>query len=122
MNIVVENPIEETPQEIGQNEPETVAVAPQVLLAERIAQMFDLGPNEVSKYKNKLNVLIDYAKSKTEDHSVEGLKWALRSLSTKLGTPHMGEKLIDYMHRFAYLSLEGQKIDSEKQRFLNGND
>ena len=89
-----------------------------VLLYERVAQMFDLKPSEVSKYKSKLNTLIEYAKIKTEDHSPEGLKWAIKSLATKLGTPPLGEQLIGYLTRFAYLELESRTIEKEKEKYL----
>ncbi len=89
------------------------------LMAERVAQMFNLRPNEVTQNKSKLNTLIEYAKTKTEDHSAEGLKWAIRSLGIKLGTPPLGERLLPYLTRFAYLELEGRKIDQEKDKYLN---
>lgn len=114
--------VNEVGQELSQEvspaaEPGTV-IPDGVLLVERVAQMFDLKPSEVSQYKAKLNTLIEYAKTKTTDHSPEGLKWAIRSLGTKLGTPPLGEKLIGYLHRFAYLELESQQIEKEKEKYL----
>lgn len=100
-------------------EPSTV-LPDGVMLAEQVAQVFDLKPSEISQYKGKLDTLVEYAKLKTDDHSPEGLKWALRSLGTKLGTPAMGEKLINYLHIYAKIYLQGVKIEQEKQRFLKG--
>jgi hypothetical protein len=115
----VELPPEE-PKEVGH--PDTEVIADGQLLTQRVGQeLFDLKPTEVSREKAKLNTLIDYAKTKTEDHSAEGLKWALRSLSLKLGTPPMGEKLIAYLTRYAYLDLESQKIEKEKGKYHAGN-
>ena len=88
-----------------------------VLLAERVAQMFDLKPSEVSKYRSKLNTLIEYAKLKTEDHSASGLKWAIRSLGTKLGTPPLGEKLLPYLTKYAHLYLESRNLDKEMEKY-----
>ena len=91
-----------------------------ILLVEQVGQLFDFRPSEASQYKSKINTLIDYAKLKTDDHSPEGIKWALRDLQLKLGTPGMGEKMINYMTRYAYLYLESKKIEKEKQKFLRG--
>lgn len=106
----------EEPREV--KHPDTSVVADGKLLMDRVAQeLFDMRPNEISKESKKLTTLIDYAKSKTDDHSAEGLKWALRTLSLKLGTPPMGEKLISYLTRYAHLSLESQKIEKEMNKY-----
>ena len=78
-----------------------------------------LGLSELDrvKYGDKIKTLLEYAKAKSDDHSPEGLKWAVRTLGTKLNTPNIGEKMIDYMSRFAYLELEGRKIDKEKEKY-----
>lgn len=41
--------------------------------------------NEQSAYRHKAQTLLEYAKSQTEDHSPENLKWIIRSLELKLG-------------------------------------
>lgn len=111
-------------QEATSEPQETVqsgAVIPEgVLLREQVAQTFDLKPSEISQYKGKLDTLIEYAKLKTDDHSPEGLKWAIRQLGVKVGTPPLGEKLINYLNLYARLYLEGRHIDEEKQKFLRG--
>lgn len=99
--------------------PNTV-IADTDLMPERVGQMFDIKPSEISKYKGKLETLIQYAKLKTDDHTPEGIKWALRSLGTKLGTPPLGEKLINYLHIYAKIYLQGKTIDEQKQKFLKG--
>ena len=43
-----------------------------VLLIEQIGQLFDFKPSEIHSYKTEIQTLIDYAKTKTEDHSPEG--------------------------------------------------
>ena len=107
--------------QIEPKDPEGGLVADGMLLTERVArELFDMMPSEISRNKSKLNTLIDYAKTKTEDHSPEGIKWALRNLSLKLGTPPMGEKLISYMTRYAHLDLESQEIAKEKEKY-HGN-
>lgn len=101
------------------NTPEAEILPTGNLLRDSIAQMFDLKPSEISKYDSKLDTLIQYAKMKTEDHSPAGLKWAIRSLGTKLGTPPLGEKLLPYLTRYAYLYLESNKIEKEMDKYIS---
>jgi len=82
-----------------------------------IGDVIGLDEGERSRYQDKLQTLRDYAKAKTNDHSHTGLKWAIKDLELKLNTPTIGEKLIDYIHRFAYLELESMKIQKEKKKF-----
>jgi hypothetical protein len=92
-----------------------------VMLREQIAKnLFDFKPSETATYKDKLDVLLQYAKLKTDDHSPAGISWALRSLGHKLGTPPLGEKLINYLHVYAKLYLESKRIEAEKDKFLRG--
>lgn len=89
-----------------------------LIMRSEVAKLFDFTPNDISANKNKLDTLIEYAKMKTEDHSPEGLKWAIRQLGVKLGTPPLTERLIEYLHRFAYLELESRRIEEQKNKFL----
>lgn len=68
-------------------------------------------------YKHDIQILLDYAKSQTKDHSPENLKWIIRSLELKLGTPPLAEKRIKWLARYAYLSMESKKIEDEKKQF-----
>lgn len=117
MDIRIEG--EETPKEV-KNTPDSTLVPHGEIDRMQLAQTFDLKPSETGKYKKELDGLIEYAKLKTDDHSPEGLKWAIRSLGTKLGTPPLGEKLLPYLYRYAYLYMEGKKIDGQKDKFLRG--
>ena len=116
--IVIDN-IEVT-EEVPAGEP-TVVIPEGTLLAERVAQMFDMKPSEVGRDRSKLNTLIAYAKLKTDDHSPEGLKWAIRSLGNKLGTPALGEKLLPYLCRYAHLYLETKEIEKEMEKYHDIN-
>lgn len=113
-------------QEEVVNEVTEIATPPEieqdgVMLREQVAKiLFDFNPSEMASYKDKLTTLIDYAKLKTDDHSPDGIKWALRQLGMKLGTPPLGEKLINYLHVYAKLYLQGRRIDEAKQRYLRG--
>jgi hypothetical protein len=74
-------------------------------------------PSSLSKYSDSLRTLLEYAKTQTEDHSPESLKWVVRSLEMKLGSPPFSEDRIKYIARYAYLLNESKKLDKEKKKF-----
>ena len=111
--------VEQTQEPVGQATPNLTIPEGEFLL-QQVAQTFDLKPSEISQHKTKLNTLIEYAKLKTDEHTPEGIKWAIRQLGVKVGTPPLGEKLINYLTKYAYLYLEGKKIDKQKEMFLKG--
>ena len=82
-----------------------------------VADVIGLERNEYSKYSKNLNTLIEYAKTQTDDPTPENLKWVIRQLSFKVGTPPLGEKLAPYLSRYAYLALERNKIAKEIEKF-----
>lgn len=83
-----------------------------------VAQVMGLEEKtDVSQYRDDLELLLDFAKSQTDDHSLEGLKWAIRDLEFKLGTPPLAEKKIKYMARYAYLAMENSNIKKEMEKF-----
>jgi len=114
--IIVENQEETSSGEVSAGNP-ALTVPTGVILTDSIGKMFDLKPSEMSRYKTKINTLIAYAKLKTDDHSPQGLKWAIRNLETKLGTPALGEKLINYLTRYAYLYLESKNLEKELGKY-----
>lgn len=73
--------------------------------------------SELGRNEDRLQTLLDYAKSQTEDHSLENLKWVIRSLELKIGTPPFGEDRLAYVARYAYLLSEESSINKEKQKF-----
>jgi hypothetical protein len=73
--------------------------------------------SELGQYKEKINTLIEYAKSQTTDHSLENLKQVIRHLQTKLGSPPIAEKLINYISRYAYLLNEEIRLKKQRETF-----
>lgn len=119
IKIVGQEPQVETQEFEG---PKGDTMVPNQRVFDGVAQLFDINPNESTKFESKLNTLIDYAKTQTDDHTPEGIKWALRMLQGKVGTPPLGQKWVDYLSRFAYLSLESNKLDKELTNFIkNGH-
>lgn len=119
MDIKIIDPLtkeEVKPQEVSTEEPIEV-VKDSEFIVQNVASMFDLSPNEISKYEGKLDTLIRYAMTQTEDKSPEGIKWALRSLQNKVGTPPLGESWVNYLSKYAWISLENQKLSKELKKY-----
>src|SRR5664279_1659095 len=92
----------ETPKEV--HPPIVVGDVSGDLELKAIGQVMGLErDSEIGQNQGKLQTLLDYAKTQTEDHSLENLKWVIRSLELKLGTPPLAEKRISYVTRYAYL-------------------
>lgn len=65
------------------------------------------------RYKNSVDTLLEWAKTKTKDHTPEGIKWAIRQLEMSVGTTPFAEKKAPFLARYAYLEMEKKKIDDE---------
>jgi len=72
------------------------------------------------RYKEKVETLLEYVKTQTQDWSPESVKWVIRSLELKLGTPPFSEKRINYVAQYAWLCMETQRLSEEKEKFTGG--
>jgi hypothetical protein len=82
-----------------------------------IGALFDLKPTEISLFQDKIGTLLEYARSMVEDPTPENIKWAIRSLQGKVGTPPLGEKWINYLGKYCYLKLESMKLNKETEKY-----
>lgn len=83
-----------------------------------VTQVLGLDENgQEGRFKKEIETLVEYAKSRTEDYSPENLKWIIRQLELKVGTPPFGEHRARYLARYAFLHLERKKIDKEIKTF-----
>ena len=86
----------------------------QASLVKAVEQVMGLdNDSERNRYAQKVNTLLEWAKTQTKDHTPENIMWAIRSLELKTGTPPLAEKRINYIARMAYLLMEGKKIETE---------
>lgn len=118
MDIKIVDAPEETPEKpIGQ--PKTVEGAqPDEIYQTAIGQVLGLeNTSDVNKYSPQLKTLIEYAKTQTTDLSPESIKWVIRSLELKLGSPPFAEDRVKYVTRYAYLLNEEKRIKDEKGKF-----
>lgn len=79
-------------------------------------QVLDIGRDDTS-YDEDVNILVKWAKSQPDVETPQEIKWAIRDLRMRLGTPSFGDS-IKHLSRFAYLDLEEKRIKSEKQKFI----
>lgn len=86
-------------------------------LLQQIGTLFDFKPSETAANKDRIETLIAFAKTQTDDHSPESLKWAIRQLTYKVGTPPLGEKMINYLGKYAYLKLEQLRLKKQVDNY-----
>lgn len=69
--------------------------------------------SERSQYKDQLQTVLKWAKQEGYKNP-DDLKWMIRSLQTKLGTPPLTERWITRVARYAFLDMETQKMKEEQ--------
>lgn len=95
----------------------TMSTVPHQVEKDIICKMYDIDDVEAKRSDDKLETLLEYVKSQSPDLSPENIRWTLRSLELKLGTPPIAEKRINYLARYAYLMSEKKQIDKELEKF-----
>lgn len=73
--------------------------------------------NDSKDYDEDVNTLVKWAKTQVDSDDPTEIKWAIRDLRMRLGTPTLGDS-IKHLSRFAYLDMEEKRIKSEKQKFV----
>jgi hypothetical protein len=85
-----------------------------------ITDILGLTREEVGKYHDKIDTILEWAKSKSTDHSLENLKWVIRDLGFNLGTPPLGQKLVNWLAEYAYLNKESNIINKQLNKMKHG--
>lgn len=87
-------------------------------LEAEVGQFFGLETeSDKTRYEGKIKDVLAWAKSQTEDHSPENLKWVLRDLEFKMGSPALGEKMIDYLHSYVGLVKQKEEVESKLKKY-----
>lgn len=118
INDVDTSRVEELKVEVKQPETLSPPVQPE-LEVKAFSDVLGLTDEEVGKYQDKIDTLIEWAKTKTDDHSLENLKWVIRDLGFSLGSPPLGQKLVNWLAEYAYLSKESQSIKKRLDKMKN---
>jgi len=117
------NDIDESKVEVEQKEittPDTLnEPVSSEMEAKAIAQAMNIDGKDTN-YTDELKWLLDYAKDQSDDNSLEGLKWAIRDLQDRIGTTPYLEDRVKYVARYAYLSLESKKLNTELKKMTRG--
>lgn len=92
-----------------------------VFLQERVAELFNMDSDEARRDSRKIETLINYAKAKSDDHSPDGVYWALKQLGLRLGTPPLGEKMINHAFMYARLYMESLENKAKREQLLKGD-
>lgn len=100
------------------HKPESTGISREEIGFNAIADAMGLDFKERGQFKDKIATILTWAKSKTEDHNPMSLKWVVRDLESRIGSPPFSEKRINYVARYAYLDMEGRRIQAEKSSFL----
>lgn len=96
---------------------ETLEVNPMPKIEEMaVAQIMGVDNRDIHSCSDKVNILLDYAKSQGAK-TPEEIKWTVRELYYKIGTPPFGEKPINFASEYAYLLMEGKHIEEAKKKF-----
>lgn len=115
--------VEENKKEsVISKQPEQISapVQPEIIRSSVEQAMGLESQEDMHRYQDKVDILVEYAKTQTKDWSPESIKWVIRSLEMKLGTPPLSEKRINYVAQYAFLCMESAKIEEDKKKFTQG--
>lgn len=79
-----------------------------------VKQVLDVGRDDAS-YDDEVKTLVKWAREKVGDDPLD-IKWAIRDLQMRLGTPTFGDS-VKHIARFAYLDSEERRIKQAKRQF-----
>ena len=89
------------------------------ILIKSVEQMVGLDTHEERvRYKDNIGTLLEWAKMQTDSPTPENIKWAIRQLEMRVGTPPIGEKLVSRLARIAYLEMESKNIEKEIKSYV----
>jgi hypothetical protein len=81
----------------------------------KIAEVLGHSISDAEKYDVELNRIMDWAKNKGAE-SIEDILWEVRYLSTRLGTPGVGESRIKWLHQYIFLENEDAIIKGQLKK------
>lgn len=110
--------LEKIQEENDRAMPQQVVESAEPGVIENIAvkQVLEIDRDDTN-YDGDVKTLVKWAKEQTGSDDPTELKWAIRDLRMRLGTPNLGDS-IKHLSRFAYLDLEEKRIKKEKQGFI----
>lgn len=83
------------------------------IMRNAVADALDIDIKEAKRYKDKINTILDYAAKQSDELSPMKVKWIVRNIELKLGTPPFSENRISQISRYAHLNQEKARISDE---------
>ena len=116
------NEVVKTPQEIALS-PQVETGLPEGFMDEMaVSQVVGLeNDSDRAKYKEEIQNLIKWAKLEGYD-SPQQLKWMVRQLQDRLGTPPLTESWITRLNRYAVIALQQKRLEDEQSSLMKGFD
>ena len=99
-------------------EPTTLQAPVADVLETAVNQMFQLETDsQKSKYADKIRAITEWAKLQTKDQTPDGIKWAIRDMQLRIGSPLASESPIDYLYSYVALSSKKKEIDEKLRKY-----
>lgn len=110
------NIIEDAPETVSTPSPPSAPVLPEMQV-KAVEQVLGIeSETDSSKHAHDVALLLDWAKSQGNT-DINDIKWAVRDLGLRVGSPPLGENRVKYLARFAYLQMENAKISEELEKY-----
>lgn len=110
------NKVEPKKTEIVSEHSATFPVLPEIQ-TNAVADAMGLEGKDIIKYRDDIDTIIDYLRTKSKNLSPANIRFFIRELEIKLGSPPVSEKRIKFVSRYAYLLSEKGKLDGELKQF-----
>jgi len=70
-----------------------------------------------NRFKHEVDTILRWAQENAKGKDPEDLKWAIRSLELRVGTPPLSENRVRYLARYAFLAGEHKNIEKQLKAF-----
>jgi len=110
------NKVEKPNEPIVSEHNATFPVLPEIQVG-AVGEAMGLEGRELIKYRDDIDTIIDYLRTKSTNLSPANIRFLIRELEIKLGAPPVSEKRIKFVSRYAYLLTEKRKLDGELKQF-----
>lgn len=114
-DLKLNNNISPVETKIENSNPEKSVVIPHEVARNKLADMFNIPLNDISKYDIDVKRIIDYVNTQNPE-TLDDFIYHVKALGIKLGNNPM-EKQIKTISRYLYLINEKSKIDKDLERF-----
>lgn len=114
--------LQELQDKINEDIPQQVldSAEPGIINQTAIKQALEIEKDK-NVYEREVNTLMNWVKTQLSEEEIKDpvkIKWAIRDLRMRLGTPAYGDP-IKHIARYASLVLDGKRIEKEKESMVH---